>query len=105
MNKIYKVLLGLLCACILSAIAFADSTFKVQKVVIEGLQNVKAKTVLSEIKTKKGKLYIPVIAREDLKSILSLEYFDDVELSIDKQNKIVKFRVVEKPYVSKIIFL
>lgn len=84
--------------------AFAVETFKIKNIVIDGLQNVKEKKVLSELSTKKGRLYVPTIAKEDLRTILSLDYFDNAELSVDTKTQTVKFTVVEKPYISKIIF-
>ncbi len=84
---------------------FADDTiFRIKDVVLEGLQNVKPKTVRSEIQMKKGKVYAASVAREDLRTILGLGYFEDASLSVDKENKIVKFKVVEKPYIKKIVF-
>lgn len=81
-----------------------DDIFRIKDVVFEGLQNVKPKAVRSEIQLKKGKVYAASIAREDLRTILGLGYFDNAELSVDKANKIVKFTVTEKPYVKNIIF-
>lgn len=103
MKNIYK------CFCILllllfTNVLFASETFKIKDVVIDGLQNVKEKKVLSELSTKKGKLYVPAIAKEDLRTILSLDYFDNAELSVDNKARIVKFTVTEKPYISKIVF-
>ena len=98
---IKKVLFSILFAFICVPFLFAeDSTiFRIKDVVFDGLQNVKPKTVRSEIKLKKGKVYAAAIAREDLRTILGLGYFEDASLSVDKENKIVKFKVVEKPYI------
>lgn len=103
MSKKLFVLVIFLFSCV--SFVFADDIiFRIQDVVIDGLQNVKPKTVRSEIKLKKGKVYASSIAKEDLRTILGLGYFDNAELSVDKTNKIVKFTVSEKPYIKKIIF-
>ena len=81
-----------------------DVIFRIQDVVFDGLQNVKPKTVRSEIQLKKGKVYATSIAREDLRTILGLGYFDNAEISVDRDKKTVKFTVVEKPYIKKIVF-
>ncbi len=81
-----------------------NTIFRIKDVVFEGLQNVKPKTVRSEIQLKKGKVYATEIAREDLRTILGLGYFEDASLSVDKENKIVKFKLVEKPYIKNIVF-
>ena len=81
-----------------------NTIFRIKDVIFDGLQNVKPKTVRSEIQLKKGKVYATSIARDDLRTILGLGYFEDASLSVDKENKIVKFKVVEKPYIKKIVF-
>ncbi len=81
-----------------------NTIFRIKDVIFDGLQNVKPKTVRSEIQLKKGKVYATTIAREDLRTILGLGYFEDASLSVDKDNKIVKFKLVEKPYIKKIVF-
>lgn len=101
MKKLMFVMLFVFTASAL----FADSnSFKIKNVVFDGIKNVKLKSVKSEISTKKGKLYNPSIAKEDLRIILSLGYFDNAELSVDRNAQTVKFSVVEKPYIKKIIF-
>ena len=77
---------------------------KIKTVIIEGIKNVKPKSVISEIKTKKGKVYVEVTAREDIRRILSMGSFDNAEYYVDKQNRTVRFVVSEKPYISKIVF-
>ena len=98
-NKFIYIFMVLVLA---NTLLFAADTFKIKNVVIDGLQNVKAKKVLSELSTKKGKLYVPTIAKDDLRTILGLDYFDNVELSVDKKTQTVKFTVVEKPYIDLI---
>ncbi len=103
---IKKVLMSILTVIFCAPFVFADddTIFRIKDVVFDGLQNVKPKTVRSEIQLKKGKVYATSIAREDLRTVLGLGYFDNAEISVDKENKIVKFTVVEKPYIKRIVF-
>ena len=103
MKKIFLVILFIFMG-VPFLFAEDDVIFRIKDVVFEGLQNVKPKTVRSEIQLKKGKVYATSLAREDLRTILGLGYFEDASLSVDKENKIVKFKVVEKPYIKNIVF-
>ena len=102
MKKLIFVIFFILLRC--SFLFADDDIFRIKDVIFDGLQNVKLKTVRSEIQMKKGKVYATTIAREDLRTILGLGYFDNAELSVDKDNKIVKFKVTEKPYIRNIFF-
>ena len=103
---IKKFFMAVFVALFFVPVIFADDDviFRIQDVVFDGLQNVKPKTVRSEIQLKKGKVYATSIAREDLRTILGLGYFDNAEISVDRDKKTVKFTVVEKPYIKKIVF-
>lgn len=102
MKKIMFFILFMLLAC---PFLFADNDiFRIEEVIFDGLQNVKLKSVRSEIQMKKGKVYATTIARDDLRTILGLGYFDNAELSVDKNNRTVKFTVSEKPYIKNIVF-
>ena len=93
-----KILFCIMFVFVAIASLFADDDiFRIKDVVFDGLQNVKPKAVRSEIQLKKGKVYAASIAREDLRTILGLGYFDNAELSVDRANKIVKFTVTENP--------
>jgi outer membrane protein insertion porin family len=85
-----------------SVFAYANNI--ISKVNVKGLHNVKHKTVLSEIKLKKGKTYSIESARAAVCSIVELEYFDECVFTFDRNTGILTFDVVEKPYVEKIIF-
>lgn len=82
---------------------FAE-TNKVSNVYIQGLQNVKERSVTSVIDLKKGKEYSNDAAREAMRSILELQYFNNVEISFDKDNGNLYIDVEEKPYIAKIVF-
>ncbi|AKL97826.1 outer membrane protein assembly factor BamA [Endomicrobium proavitum] len=99
-----KFIFAIFAATILSVNAFAD-TDKVMRVQIEGLQNVKIKTVTSVIELKKkGMEYSDDIARSDVRAILDLGSFEDVEFNFNKENGTLSYIVTEKPYIKKINF-
>jgi outer membrane protein insertion porin family len=71
---------------------------------ISGLHNIKQKKVLDVIKLKNNKIYSVGAAKKDIRSILNLGYFDDVEINYNNSSKSILFTVIEKPYIEKIIF-
>jgi outer membrane protein insertion porin family len=81
---------------------YADNI--ISKVNIKGLRNVKEKIVLSEIKLNEGKVYSAESARDAVRSIIELEYFDECIFIFDRNIGILTFDVVEKPYIEKLIF-
>jgi outer membrane protein insertion porin family len=99
-----------LCVCVLfSILANAKkspdvSANKISQVIIEGLKNAKYKEVLSEMSLKKGKFYSKEVARDDVGSIVGLDFFEDCTFSFNENTGILKFSVVEKPYIEDIIF-
>lgn len=84
-------------------ISYAD-TETISSVLIDGLQNIKSKQVHSVIKSKKGKTYDIDDVRSDVRAILELRYFDNVEFKFDKSTGRLTFIVNEKPYIEKINF-
>jgi outer membrane protein insertion porin family len=86
----------------MSVFSYADNI--ISKVNIKGLCNVKGKTVLSEIKLKRGKVYSLESARAAVRSITELEYFDECTFTFDRNTGILTFDVVEKPYVERVVF-
>jgi outer membrane protein insertion porin family len=86
-----------------SAHAYTDADV-ISNISIDGLQNVNPRSVLSVVKLKKGKCYSNSAAREDVRSILKMGYFDDVEVRFDNISKSLTFIVEEKPYIEYIVF-
>jgi outer membrane protein insertion porin family len=86
-----------------SGYVYADADV-ISNVSIDGLQNVKPRSVLSVTNLKKGKCYSSVAVKEDIRSILGTGYFDNVKVHFDNVNGNLTFVVVEKPYVKRIVF-
>ncbi|MCL1901929.1 MAG: outer membrane protein assembly factor BamA, partial [Firmicutes bacterium] len=98
-----KLSFAVIFSFIFTAAAFADSGV-ISQIVIEGLQNVKHKTVISAVNQKKGKPYSAEAARDDVRSILELGFFDNVEVRFDRASGILTYEVTEKPFIEKISF-
>lgn len=88
---------------------------------VDGLVNIRKKTVEKNVKAKKGHLYHKEYIYEDMQSLIALDNFSDVKVDItkfpgtrknkrDKTDKTeyachqITFIVKEKPIVEKIIF-
>src|SRR3989339_7914 len=88
------------CFCVLfCGSSWAQSTengYKISAVAIEGLRNVKEKTVKGQIKSKAGKNYSEETVRSDIKNILGLNFFEDVEVAVDTATWRLTFQVKEK---------
>jgi len=94
---------SLMVSAVMPAHAKKSSTI-VKHVEIEGVINVKPKAVLNKIKTKRNKPYNEDNVRADMRVILELGYFDNVEVSVDTTTLRVAFKVKEKPYIKKVSF-
>jgi outer membrane protein insertion porin family len=88
---------------VFAAVLLADSGV-ISQVAVDGLGNVRQRTVLSAIGLKKGKLYSADASREDIRAILDLGFFDNVEVRFDGATGILTYEVSEKPYIEKINF-
>ncbi|MDR0724256.1 MAG: outer membrane protein assembly factor BamA [Endomicrobium sp.] len=84
--------------------SFVYATDRISFIIVDGLHSVKLKTVLSAINVKKGEVYSAEVARENVRSISALDYFENVEVSFDDQKGILAFTVSEKPYIHRIVF-
>ncbi len=77
---------------------------KILKIEIEGNRIISNATIISNIKVRANQPYNENIINEDIKSLMSLGYFDNVEVEkkITPQGIIVKFKLKEKPILKKI---
>jgi outer membrane protein insertion porin family len=78
----------------------------IAKVLIEGNVAIEESAIRAQIKSKEGGLFSPQTAREDLKSVYQLGYFQDVraERRDWDRGKAVVFIVEEKPVIKAIQF-
>lgn len=84
---------------------YSNRSAVVASIAPEGNERIDAGAILQKISTKPGDLYDPSTLRQDLKTVFSLGYFDNVEIeSTDSEaGKKVVFRVKEKPLVSSVV--
>ena len=77
---------------------------RVDKILVEGNKRIEADAVKRFIKTNSGDIFYQEKLSEDLKSVYSMGYFEDVRIeSEDGPNgKIITFHVVEKPTVRNV---
>ncbi len=86
-------------------LTYTDREHRIAAIRPEGNKRVDSGAILRKIKARTGDIYNPKQLREDLKTIFSMGYFNDVQIILkdSEKGKIVTFRVVEKPVISQII--
>ncbi len=75
---------------------------KILEVEFIGLKNVKLSEVKTKIKAKKGTYFNKENIRDDIESLLSTEYFDNVEVDFDTTTKKLVYKFIERPKIRKI---
>ena len=75
---------------------------RISEVVFEGLINVKPSEVKSKLKTKKGDYFVQDTISDEVKELLSTEYFDNIEVEFDTSTRKLVFKFYERPLVKKI---
>ena len=80
--------------------------FRVASIAPEGNKRIDSGAILRKIKTKSGDAYNQATLREDLKSIYSMGYFNDVQIDVSdtQKGKKIVFRVIEKPVIKSVLF-
>ena len=84
---------------------YTSRNFLVASIAPEGNERIDSGALLRKISTKPGDIYDPVQLRNDLKSIFSMGYFDNVEIEskdTDKGKEVI-FRVKEKPVIQQVL--
>ena len=87
------------------AVSFANRSFTIASIAPAGNKRIDAGAILRKIETKPGDMYNPTSLRQDLKTVFSMGYFDNVEIEAtdtDKGKKIL-FRVQEKPLIGSVV--
>jgi len=71
-----------------------------------GNSRIDSGSIQRKITSKPGDFYNPATLRQDLRSIFSMGYFDDVQIEVvdSAKGKAVTFRVKEKPLISRVVF-
>ncbi|MGL1932739.1 MAG: outer membrane protein assembly factor BamA [Desulfotalea sp.] len=85
---------------------YADKERRIVAITPKGNKRVDSGAILRKISSKSGDVYNPVALRDDLKTIYSMGYFNDVQVNVEdtKKGKVVTFTMIEKPIISSIIY-
>ena len=80
--------------------------FLIASISPEGNKRIDSGAILRKIKTKPGDTYSQAALRDDLKSIYSMGYFNDVQIDVSdtKKGKKVVFKIIEKPVIKSVLF-
>ncbi|MEW6358894.1 MAG: outer membrane protein assembly factor BamA [Planctomycetota bacterium] len=104
----------LLAVCLLLSIAplgsFAQDVVEgktVKAIVIEGNRRIPDRKIRAAIRTRAGEPYRSEVVDQDMGRVWALGYFEDIKVRTEPKEEGVKvvFTVVERPVVSKVIFL
>ncbi|MCG6911972.1 MAG: outer membrane protein assembly factor BamA [Deltaproteobacteria bacterium] len=79
---------------------------KIEAIRIEGNRRIEKDAIMRYIRTKPGDIYVPKDLSDDLKSVYSMGYFEDIRIEYEdgKDGKIIIFKVKEKPTIRRIKF-
>jgi outer membrane protein insertion porin family len=79
---------------------------KIQEIRLTGNRRIETDAIMRYIRTKPGDVYVPKNLSDDLKSVYSMGYFEDIRIEYEEgaSGKIIIFKVQEKPTIRRIKF-
>ena len=79
---------------------------KIQEIRMTGNRRIETDAIMRYIRTKPGDDYVPKNLSNDLKSVYSMGYFEDIRIEYEDgaNGKIIIFKVQEKPTIRRIKF-
>ncbi len=85
-------------------LSYTNRNFIIASIAPAGNKRIDSGAILQKIQSRPGDIYNQIQIRQDLKSVFSMGYFDNVEIeSLDTpQGKDITFRVQEKPVINQI---
>jgi outer membrane protein insertion porin family len=92
-------------ATVSDVLGFTSRTFLISSIAPSGNVRIDSGAILRKITSRPGDLYNPAQLREDLKTVFSMGYFDNVEIvanDTDKGKEII-FHVQEKPVINRVL--
>ena len=86
-------------------LGYTSRNFLVASIAPAGNERIDSGAILRKIETKPGDIYDTEQLRQDLKSIFSMGYFDNVEIEVTdtEKGKAITFRVDEKPVIMRVV--
>lgn len=87
-------------------ISAAEKETRIKSIEIKGNRRIETETIRARIKTKEGDLFSIGTAREDLKAIYQMGYFDDVSIDSEEIDGGIRliFLVKEKPIITEVVY-
>lgn len=84
----------------------ADRDILIEDIYFKGNTRTGSNYLLGKIQSKKGAVFSPAVAQNDVQELFSLGFFEDIDVEMDygKNGVVLGFVVVEKPRISRIIF-
>jgi outer membrane protein insertion porin family len=76
--------------------------FKVKKISFQGLSRIKEATIKNQIKSKVGEVLTNKKLNNDINTLFKLKYFAKIEAH--QEGSELVFRLVERPYISSVVF-
>lgn len=107
--------LTLLCCCLITLVlintAYAQEAIKaelsvIKQIEVRGNKRIESSTILTKIKTKEGDTYSAERTREDIKTLFSTDYFEDIKIEtveLDGNIKLI-FSVKERAILKDVNF-
>lgn len=91
---------------VLDILGYTSRNVIIASIAPAGNERIDSGAILRKINTKPGDFYNPATLRQDLKSVFSMGYFDDVAIDVTDtpSGKAVIFQVKEKPLISSVSF-
>ena len=79
---------------------------KIKEIRLTGNRRIETDAIMRYIRTKPGDAYVPKNLSDDLKSVYSMGYFEDIRIEYEESadGKIIIFNVQEKPTIRRIKF-
>jgi len=96
---------SLISETVLDILGYTSRNFIVASIAPAGNERIDSGAILRKITTKPGDFYDPDQLRQDLKSVFSMGFFENVEIeAVDTdKGKAITFRVKEKPVISRVL--
>ncbi|HSO09971.1 MAG TPA: outer membrane protein assembly factor BamA [Desulfoprunum sp.] len=85
---------------------YSGKDLRIASITPQGNKRIDSGAILRKIKSKVGDIYSPSTLREDLKSIYSMGYFNDVQIDVSdtEKGKSIVFKLVEKPVIASLVY-
>lgn len=95
----------LLSETVIDILGYTSRNFLIASIAPAGNERIDSGAILRKITTKPGDFYDPELLRQDLKTVFSMGYFENVEIeAVDgEKGKEIVFRVEEKPVIGRVL--